>query len=150
MSQMPNSAALPEARSRRNEGARTADPVDLRGRLRLRRKLLGMSQKRLAGQLGITLQQVQKYENGANRIAAGSLLDIARVLDVPVLFFYEGAPPSTHPHAEQITQPKSTIDEFLRSHEGFELNKALVRVSDAKARLAILAFVRHLSNHGGG
>src|ERR1700754_427873 len=77
-----------------------ANPVDIQvgSRVRIRRMLIGMSQERLGDLLGLTFQQVQKYEKGVNRIGAGRLFDVARILGVPIDYFYEGAgapPPGT-------------------------------------------------------
>src|SRR5918992_4717448 len=76
------------------KGARRANPIDLHvgSRVRLRRMLLGMSQEKLAERLGLTFQQIQKYEKGINRIGASRLFDLAQVLGVPVQFFYDDAP----------------------------------------------------------
>ncbi len=87
-------------KSRRTSRGRTADgapnPIDVHvgNRMRLRRTLLGLSQIEMGKQIGLTFQQVQKYERGANRIGASRLYDIARVLDVPVSFFYDDMPPA--------------------------------------------------------
>src|SRR5882757_8840256 len=72
---------------------KTANPIDIQvgNRVRIRRMLIGMSQEKLGDMLGLTFQQVQKYEKGVNRIGAGRLYEIARILGVPVDFFYEGA-----------------------------------------------------------
>lgn len=112
--------------------------------------LLGMSQERLGERLGLTFQQVQKYEKGINRIGASRLFDLAQVLGVPVQFFYEEAPvgdlPQLVPDGFAERAPESSIVEFLRSRDGLELNKAFVRISDAKARRAIVDLVRSLAN----
>jgi transcriptional regulator with XRE-family HTH domain len=112
--------------------------------------LLGMSQEKLGEKLGLTFQQIQKYEKGINRIGASRLFDLSQVLGVPVQFFYEEAP-SGEPQpvmaggfAEKPAE--NTIVEFLRSRDGLELNKAFVRISDAKARRAIVELVRSLAN----
>src|SRR5436189_681918 len=75
-------------------GSRRANPVDVHvgSRVRLRRMMLGMSQEKLGESLGITFQQIQKYEKGTNRIGASRLQHIARVLTMPVSYFFEGAP----------------------------------------------------------
>src|SRR5919198_2668524 len=87
------------ARPRKSSG-RTAsvghpNPIDIHvgGRVRLRRTLLGMSQEKLAEAIGLTFQQVQKYERGANRVGASRLFDLARGLDVPVSYFFEDMAP---------------------------------------------------------
>jgi transcriptional regulator with XRE-family HTH domain len=135
-----------------DKGARRANPIDVHvgSRVRFRRMLLGMSQEKLGEKLGLTFQQIQKYEKGINRIGASRLFDLAQVLGVPVQFFYEEAPVGeqsqlvTDGFAEK--QAENSIVEFLRSRDGLELNKAFVRISDAKARRAIVDLVRSLAN----
>jgi transcriptional regulator with XRE-family HTH domain len=134
------------------KSSRRPNPIDAHvgSRVRLRRVLLGMSQERLAEQLGLTFQQVQKYEKGINRIGASRLFDLAHVLGVPIQFFYEKAPaaegagePSAG-FAEQMTE--GYIVDFLNSREGLELNKAFVRITDPKVRRAIVELVRSLAS----
>lgn len=134
------------------KGSRRANPIDVHvgGRVRFRRMLLGMSQEKLGEKLGLTFQQVQKYEKGINRIGASRLFDLAQVLGVPVQFFYEEAPasdpPPVVPDGFSETPAENAIVQFLRSRDGLELNKAFVRISDAKARRAIVDLVRSLAN----
>jgi len=135
-----------------DKGSRRPNPIDVHvgSRVRFRRMLLGMSQEKLGERLGLTFQQVQKYEKGINRIGASRLFDLAQVLGVPVQFFYEEVPAAEPPplvsegFAEKPAE--SSIVEFLRSRDGLELNKAFVRISDAKARRAIVDLVRSLAN----
>ncbi len=132
--------------------SRRPNPIDIHvgSRVRFRRMLLGMSQEKLGEKLGLTFQQVQKYEKGINRIGASRLFDLAQVLGVSVQFFYEEAPaPEGHPFVQEGFAEKSdehSIVEFLRSRDGLELNKAFVRISDVKARRAIVELVRSLAN----
>jgi transcriptional regulator with XRE-family HTH domain len=134
------------------QGARRPNPIDVHvgGRVRFRRMLLGMSQEKLGERLGLTFQQVQKYEKGINRIGASRLFDLAQVLGVPVQFFYEEAPTGelqpVMPDGFAEKPAENSIVEFLRSRDGLELNKAFVRISDAKARRAIVDLVRSLAN----
>lgn len=133
--------------------ARRANSMDVHvgSRVRLRRMLLGMSQEKLGEQLGLTFQQVQKYEKGINRIGAGRLHDLSRVLGVPVGFFYEEAPGVESGMAGFAEQPdESYVIEFLGSREGLELNKAFVRVQDPKVRRSIIEMVRALAGEEGG
>lgn len=115
--------------------------------------LLGMSQEKLGEKLGLTFQQVQKYEKGINRIGASRLFDLAQVLGVSVQFFYEEAPVSEPkqgaPDVVAEQPDEHSIVAFLRSRDGLELNKAFVRISDAKARRAIVELVRSLANDTG-
>jgi transcriptional regulator with XRE-family HTH domain len=134
------------------KGSRRPNPIDVHvgGRVRFRRMLLGMSQEKLGEKLGLTFQQVQKYEKGINRIGASRLFDLAQVLGVPVQFFYEEAP-SAEVHSFMpdgfVDKPEGqSIVEFLRSRDGLELNRAFVRISDIKARRAIVDLVRSLAN----
>jgi len=109
-----------------------------------------MSQEKLGEKLGLTFQQIQKYEKGINRIGASRLFDLAQVLGVPVQFFYEEAPAADSgqlvPDGFAERPADNSIVEFLRSRDGLELNKAFVRISDAKARRAIVDLVRSLAN----
>lgn len=134
-------------------GSRRANPMDVHvgTRVRLRRMLLGMSQEKLGEHLGLTFQQVQKYEKGVNRIGASRLFDLAKVLGVPVQFFYDEAPAGTHGQASEpmtgfAEQPgESYVVEFLGSRDGLELNKAFARIKDSKVRRTIVDLVRSLA-----
>jgi len=138
------------------KSSRRPNPIDIHvgSRVRFRRMLLGMSQEKLGEKLGLTFQQVQKYEKGINRIGASRLFDLAQVLGVSVQFFYEEAPTvvDANPLAADDFAEKpdeNSIVEFLRSRDGLELNRAFVRISDAKARRAIVELVRSLANDTG-
>lgn len=137
--------------------ARRANPMDAHvgSRVRLRRMLLGMSQEKLGEQLGLTFQQVQKYEKGVNRIGASRLFDLAQVLNVPIQFFYDEAPPGdtagVAPAMGMSERPQEGfVIDFLSSREGLELNKAFVRIQDPKVRRAIVDLVRTLSGDDSG
>ena len=126
-------------------GSRRANPVDVHvgSRVRLRRMLLGMSQEKLGEHLGLTFQQVQKYEKGINRIGASRLFDLSQVLGVPVQFFYEELAVSGAAGAGFGERPaESYAVEFLGSREGLELNKAFARITDPKVRRSIVDLVR--------
>jgi transcriptional regulator with XRE-family HTH domain len=133
------------------KGSRRPNPIDVHvgGRVRLQRMLLGVSQEKLAERLGLTFQQIQKYEKGVNRIGASRLFDLAHVLGVPVQFFYDDAPAeqsravSTPGMSERQTD--GYIFDFLNTREGLELNRAFARITDPKARRAILDLVRTLA-----
>ena len=106
--------------------------------------MLGMSQEKLGEHLGITFQQIQKYEKGTNRIGASRLQNIARVLSVPVSFFFEDAPGGeSGGMAEQ--QSASYVVDFLSSSEGIQLNKAFVRIKDPKLRRKVIDLVRAIA-----
>jgi transcriptional regulator with XRE-family HTH domain len=132
---------------------RKPNPVDIHvgGRVRLRRMLLGMSQEKLGEHLGLTFQQVQKYEKGANRIGASRLFELSRILGVGVQFFFEDLPGhgTNGENGEAApgfaeTGGEDHLAEFLSSREGIELNRAFLRISDPKSRRAILDLVRSL------
>lgn len=134
------------------KGSRRPNPIDVHvgSRVRLRRMLLGISQEKLGERLGLTFQQVQKYEKGVNRIGASRLFDLSTVLGVPIAFFYEDAPASearVQPTAgfAEAAPADSNILEFLSTREGLELNRAFSRIQDPKARRAILELVRSLA-----
>jgi len=130
------------------------NPVDAHvgSRVRLRRMLLGMSQERLGESMGLTFQQVQKYEKGVNRIGASRLFQIAKILDVPVQFFFEEAPhfDGSAPTGMAEAESETFILEFLNSREGLELNRAFVKIADPKVRKSVVDLVRSLSNQDGG
>lgn len=103
-----------------------------------------MSQEKLGEQLGITFQQIQKYEKGTNRIGASRLQNIATVLSVPVGFFFDGAPGQGESSSNDSKSGSYVVD-FLSSSEGLQLNRAFVRISDAKVRRRIVDLVRALA-----
>ena len=130
------------------------NPVDAHvgSRVRLRRMLLGMSQERLGESMGLTFQQVQKYEKGVNRIGASRLFQISRILDVPVQFFFEEAPhigDGIPARGMAEADSETFILEFLNSREGLELNRAFVKIADPKVRKSVVDLVRALSASGG-
>jgi transcriptional regulator with XRE-family HTH domain len=129
-----------------DRGSRRANPIDVHvgSRVRLRRMLLGMSQEKLGEHLGLTFQQIQKYEKGINRIGASRLFDLARVLGVPVQFFYEELPVATGDKIAGFADrpAESYAVEFLGSREGLELNKAFARITDPRVRRSIVELVR--------
>jgi transcriptional regulator with XRE-family HTH domain len=109
--------------------------------------MLGMSQEKLGEHLGITFQQIQKYEKGTNRIGASRLQHIARVLTVPVSFFFEDAPgaPSGGTGMAESGIHTSHVVDFLSTSEGIQLNKAFVRIKEAKLRRRVIDLIRSLS-----
>jgi transcriptional regulator with XRE-family HTH domain len=116
---------------------KSAAPVDtyVGGRARMRRKMLGMSQQNLAAALGITFQQVQKYEKGANRIGASRLQKMSEVLKVPISYFFDGWPgdePSPPVNGEQTEL--SDITKFMASSDGITLIQAFVRIKSLTLR----------------
>lgn len=128
-----------------DRGSRRANPIDVHvgSRVRLRRMLLGMSQEKLGEHLGLTFQQIQKYEKGINRIGASRLFDLSKVLGVGVQYFYEELPIAGDGATGFAEGPsESYAVEFLGSREGLELNKAFARISDARVRRSIVELVR--------
>jgi transcriptional regulator with XRE-family HTH domain len=112
------------------------------GRVRTRRIMLGMSQEKLAGALGLTFQQVQKYEKGLNRIGASRLLQIAGILDVSIDFFFEGLPGL---RAGGFSSD-SVMAEFLTSPESDRLVRGFLRLKDDEARRKVAEFVDWLGS----
>jgi transcriptional regulator with XRE-family HTH domain len=106
--------------------------------------LLGMSQEKLGNLLGLTFQQVQKYERGVNRIGAGRLFEIARILGVKIEYFYEGIEDKTGPgFSEDVASPP--LMEFISSGEGMQLSLAFMRIKDAKLRKRVLDLVKEIA-----
>jgi len=150
---MPKENALEEIETTDDRGSRRANPVDVHvgSRVRLRRMLLGMSQEKLGEHLGLTFQQIQKYEKGINRIGASRLYDLSKVLSVPVQFFYEELAVAGGDGAAGFAErpAESYAVEFLGSREGLELNKAFARISDPKVRRSIVELVRAFAGEAG-
>jgi transcriptional regulator with XRE-family HTH domain len=115
-------------------------------RVRMRRMMLGMSQEKLGDALGLTFQQVQKYEKGANRIGASRLQQISQILQVPVSFFFEGAPNAPgHQGGEFAEAPSPAyISDFLATSDGLALTKAFMGIKDAKLRRRIVDLVEQI------
>ena len=131
------------------------NPIDVHvgSRVRLRRMMLGMSQEKLGERMNLTFQQIQKYERGINRIGASRLFELARILQVPVQFYYDGLPLQSSPDAVAPSVPglaeaqgENYVVEFLNSRDGLELNRAFIRIGDPKVSRAIVELVRSLSN----
>jgi transcriptional regulator with XRE-family HTH domain len=120
------------------------NPIDrhVGSRVRMRRMLIGMSQEKLGEALGLTFQQVQKYEQGTNRIGASRLHRIASVLGVPIEFFYEGAPHGS-PMATGFAEASSStyVSDFLSTSEGVQLVKAFLAIKDAKIRRKVVELI---------
>jgi transcriptional regulator with XRE-family HTH domain len=109
---------------------------------------MGMSQERLGELLGLTFQQVQKYEKGINRIGAGRLFEVAGILGVPVAYFYENVDNATPAAGFAESDEPPPVMEFLSSGEGLQLSLAFMRIKDSKVRRRILDLVRSLSDEG--
>ena len=113
------------------------------GRVRMRRMMLGMSQEKLGNNLGLTFQQVQKYEKGTNRIGASRLQQISHILQVPVSFFFEGAPVNSN--APRRAPSPAYVSDFLATSDGLALTKAFMRISDSKLRRRIVDLVEQIA-----
>ncbi len=131
---------------------KTPNPIDVHvgSRIRLRRTMLGLSQEKLGERLGITFQQVQKYEKGTNRVGASRLQNIAGILDVPVAFFFEDAPGDTSSSEGGLAEsPTSYVVNFLSSSEGLQLNRSFVKIANPKIRRRIIDLVKALADEEG-
>jgi len=127
------------------------NPIDkhVGSRVRMRRMMLGMSQEKLGDALGLTFQQVQKYEKGSNRIGASRLQQISLILQVPVSFFFEGAPPPPGKVAAFGEAPSPAyVTDFLATSDGLTLVKAFTRIPNAKLRRRIVDLVEEMAGTG--
>jgi transcriptional regulator with XRE-family HTH domain len=125
------------------------NPIDkhVGSRVRLRRMMLTMSQEKLGTALGLTFQQVQKYEKGTNRIGASRLQQMSQILQVPVSFFFEGAPgPSGRPDGVAEAPSPAYVSDFLATSEGLALTKAFSRIKDVKLRRRIVDLVEEIAS----
>ena len=140
----------------RRLGRRKADkpnPIDVQvgSRVRLRRNMLGLSQEKLGAAIGLTFQQVQKYERGANRVGASRLHELSRVLDVPVSFFFDDVDPVRAPAIPGgfAEPPAEGFDsDPLRRRETLELVDAYYAIDDAAVRRRLLELARSLAAEG--
>lgn len=128
---------------------KTPNPIDIfvGSRVRLRRLMVGMSQEALADRLGVTFQQVQKYEKGTNRISASRLQAISDVFRVPPSFFFqddESAVPTAG-----VAHETGDVSTFVSSKEGLDLNRAFLKIGDSSVRKSIIALATALSKASG-
>src|SRR5919205_2368221 len=137
----------PRRRGRPKTG--TPNPIDVRvgTRLRLRRNMLGLSQEKLGEAIGLTFQQVQKYERGANRIGASRLHELSRVLDVPISFFFDDTDPVRAPAMGGFAEPPAEAfdSDPLRKQETMELVRAYFAIEDATVRRRLLDLAKALT-----
>jgi transcriptional regulator with XRE-family HTH domain len=131
---------------------KTPNPVDkyVGSRVRMRRIMLGMSQEKLGEALGLTFQQVQKYEKGTNRVGASRLQQISEILQVPVSFLFDGGP-SGAAGADGFSEGSSPayVSDFLATSEGLALTRAFTRITDAKLRRSIVELVEQIAAREG-
>jgi transcriptional regulator with XRE-family HTH domain len=128
------------------------NPIDkhVGSRVRMRRMMLSMSQEKLGDALGLTFQQVQKYEKGTNRIGASRLQQIAHILQVPVSFFFEGAPASPSGSGNQgggLSEAPSPayVSDFLATSDGLSLTKSFMKIKNSKLRRRIVDLVEQIA-----
>ena len=128
------------------------NPIDkyVGSRVRMRRIMLGMSQEKLGEALGLTFQQIQKYEKGTNRVGASRIQQISEILQVPVSFLFEGGPTSTAAGDGfgEGTSP-TYVSDFLATSEGLALTRAFTRIADTKLRRSIVDLVEQIAAHEG-
>ena len=132
---------------------KTPDPIDrhVGSRVRMQRILMKMSQEKLGEALGLTFQQVQKYEKGLNRIGASRLQQMSKTLNVPPSFFFEDAPSLGAPEATGMAEGSSSqyVVDFLSTAEGLHLNRAFAKIKSPKLRKRVLDLVTALSEQDG-
>jgi transcriptional regulator with XRE-family HTH domain len=125
------------------------NPVDkyVGSRVRMRRIMLGMSQEKLGEALGLTFQQVQKYEKGTNRVGASRIQQISEVLQVPVSFLFEGGPSGGLGNGNGFSEAPSPsyVSDFLATSEGLALTRAFTKITDAKLRRSIVDLVERIA-----
>ena len=123
------------------------NPIDTHvgSRVRMRRLILGMSQEKLGDAIGLTFQQVQKYEKGTNRMGSSRLVQIANVLKVPVTFFFEGTPGQSK--LDGKAPSPAYVSNFLATSDGLALTKAFMRIKDAKLRHSIVQTVEEIAGN---
>jgi transcriptional regulator with XRE-family HTH domain len=142
-------------------------PIDVHvgSRIRLRRTMMGMSQERLGESLGLTFQQVQKYERGANRVGASRLFDLSRVLDVPISFFFDDMPATlasvyggqsaavagrrNYGFAE-APESFAAADDAMHRRETLDLVRAYYRITDGAVRKRVFDLIKSLAPEGSG
>ena len=129
------------------QSVKRPNPTDIYvgSRVRMRRKMMGMSQEKLGERLGITFQQIQKYEKGTNRVGASRLQKISEILEVPVSYFFPDQSSDVAMGLAEEGGPGYVVD-FLSTAEGLELNRAFARIKNAKVRRKMIELVRAVAN----
>jgi len=114
--------------------------------VRMRRLMLEITQQKLAGLLGISFQQLQKYESGANRVSASRLQQLCHMLEVPISFFFEGAPGGEGRIARRAVAPVAAyVSDFLADADGLKLVRVFTQIGDPKLRRSLVHFVEELA-----
>jgi transcriptional regulator with XRE-family HTH domain len=123
------------------------NPIDkyVGSRVRMRRIMLGMSQEKLGEALGLTFQQIQKYEKGTNRVGASRIQQISEILQVPVSFLFEGGPTSNSGDGFAEGTSPTYVSDFLATSEGLALTRAFTRIADGKLRRSIVDLVEQIA-----
>lgn len=139
-----------KAAAKKTKGLPDKIDVHVGSRLRVRRTLLGMSQEKLAGAIGLTFQQVQKYERGLNRISAGRLYQFSRILDIPVSYFFDninqsGSQALGLTDNEQDNFHYDSKEDVMENKETIDLLRAYYSIQDNKARKDILKFIKSMA-----
>ncbi|WP_369058515.1 helix-turn-helix domain-containing protein [Caulobacter sp. 73W] len=130
------------------ESAPNPTDIHVGARIRLRRKHLGISQTQLAEGLGLTFQQVQKYERGVNRVSASKLYDMARTMGVPISYFFDGLPDPTAETPADVTalDDQQAVQEFLLTPEGLEIARAFPKITSNAVRRRVVQLVTSMTD----
>jgi transcriptional regulator with XRE-family HTH domain len=131
------------------ENKKRPNPIDVHvgSRIRLRRNMIAMSQEKLGERLGITFQQIQKYEKGTNRVGASRLQAISAILNVPVEYFFQDAPREDgQPNGFGEDAAAPLVPDFLSSAESMQLSRAFMKISDPKVRRKIIDLIKTLAD----
>ena len=125
---------------------KSPDPTDkhVGNRMRMRRLMLDLSQTQLADALGLSFQQVQKYEKGTNRISASRLEQMARLLQVPIAFFFEGLP--SHSKGKKSQSYPPYVSDFLSTSDGLSLVKGFMKIKDRKIQRCLIKFIEDIAD----
>jgi transcriptional regulator with XRE-family HTH domain len=146
----PQIPHTPPSASKKDAAPKKApNPVDkhVGSRVRMRRKMLAMTQDKLAKALGLTFQQIQKYEKGMNRIGGSRLQQMSQVLQVPVAFFFEDAPgASSIFKSDETALTPAHVDDFVSSSEGLRLIGAFMRIKNTTLRRRIASLVQEIAD----
>ena len=140
---------MTETKTGRRFSSERPNPIDIHvgSRVRLRRNLLGMSQEKLGEALGLTFQQIQKYERGANRIGASRLFEMSKVLGVTVSYFFEDISDESTAHAPGLAEGAEPFaDDPMKRRETLELVRAYYRIRDGRIRRRVFDLLKTLSN----
>jgi transcriptional regulator with XRE-family HTH domain len=155
VSRVKKNPSRPRARRRLPPGV--PNPVDIHvgGRVRMRRTLLGFSQEKLGDAVGLTFQQIQKYERGANRVGASRLYEFSRILDVPISFFFDELPAELKTYKGRMARGLQDQDQTpvetdpLARRETLELVRAYYRITNSRVRRRVFELTKSLAKAEG-